>query len=307
MPHTAEGHCWPCTAPRARGRPSSPPTAASGQTRAPPAKPSAPRQPVSVPVLPRNQVRVLLNHPCHGSQMEKPKASVPGDAPRSCRPRPAPPLSNRKLLSAKRHAPGFWEGSAGAAGTKALRPVTPGPGGPAPAMGGLGRGPMSWAPEENLRPAGAEPGPPCASLGSEVGVDCPSTRAARGWGGGAALALTWHPGSAGTRGPGRPPATVWLGQAQLNPHSPGLGAGAGAGAGPGEDGCRPAQPAPEPGSPPRRQGPPERSGPGRVQGRHAASPSGLVVPGGGRTRRAQPGAPSRPLRTVLPPSRSALP
>lgn len=124
---------------------------------------------------------------------------------------------------------------------------------------------------------------------------------------GAALALTWHPGSAGTRGPGRPPATVWLGQAQLNPHSPELGAGAGAGAGPGEDGCRPAQPAPEPGSPPRRQGPPERSGPGRVQGRHAASPSGLVVPGGGRTHRAQPGAPSRPLRTVLPPSRSALP
>lgn len=231
----------------------------------------------------------------------------PRGRPRSCRPRPAPPLSNRKLLSAKRHAPGFWEGSAGAAGTKALRPVTTGPGGPAPAMGGLGRGPMSWAPEENLRPAGAEPGPPCASLGSEVGVDCPSTRAARGWGGGAALALTWHPGSAGTRGPGRPPATVWLGQAQLNPHSPGLGAGAGAGAGPGEDGCRPAQPAPEPGSPPRRQGPPERSGPGRVQGRHAASPSGLVVPGDGRTRRAQPGAPSRPLRTVLPPSRSALP
>lgn len=69
-----------------------------------------------------------------------------------------------------------------AAGTKALRPVTTGPGGPAPAMGGLGRGPMSWAPEENLRRPGAEPGPPCASLGSEVGVDCPSTRAAQGGG-----------------------------------------------------------------------------------------------------------------------------
>lgn len=107
--HTAEGHCWPCTAPRARGRPSSPPTAASGQTRAPPAKPSAPRQPVSVPVLPRNQVRVLLNHPCTAARWRSPRRQSPGTPPgpatlvqplpsatgSSCRPRDMRPASGR--------------------------------------------------------------------------------------------------------------------------------------------------------------------------------------------------------------------
>lgn len=305
MPHTAEGHCWPCTAPRARGRPSSPPTAASGQTRAPPAKPSAPRQPVSVPVLPRNQVRVLLNHPCTAARWRSPRRQSPGT------PQVLPPSSSPSPQ--QQEAPVGQETRARLLGGlgRGRRDEGPASGdhrtwGPSTRHGRPGAGAYELGPggEPPPRRGRARPSLCVSGVGSGRGL---SQHQSSPVGGGAALALTWHPGSAGTRGPGRPPATVWLGQAQLNPHSPGLGAGAGAGAGPGEDGCHPAQPAPEPGSPPRRQGPPERSGPGRVQGRHAASPSGLVVPGGGRTRRAQPGAPSRPLRTVLPPSRSALP
>lgn len=170
----------------------------------------SPASPVSVPLLPRSQVRVVLNHPCYISQTRSTKRPVPGDAPRSCHPHPAPPLSNRKLLSPRDTRP--------ASGRARPGPQRRGSCVPWPRDPGIQHPPWAARDGGEPRPPGAGPGPPCASLWPEVDVGCSSPCAAAA--DGPALALTRHRGSAGTRGPGQPPLSGWV-TSQLNPHGPG--------------------------------------------------------------------------------------